>query len=423
MKLFRKWFRSRVEKGVEFWGAPLSASGKVVTAESAKTIAAVHACIKVLAETYASVPLIMYRRTAGDGRERATTHPLYFLLHDEPNPFQTSYEWREMTAGHCLLRGNAYSQIQIDGSGNITALMPLHPDRVFPVLLNGTDLIYRYTPRDGQMITFAADEILHIKCMADDMIVGQNPIHYHRDVFGRALAEHEYGSKYFANNARPSGVLEHPGEMGEEEQKTFRRGWEQAFSGSQNAFRIAILEEGMKWQQLQVNNNDAQWIESCRLTVHDICRIFGVPPHLIGEMERATFSNIEQKGQDFVTYTMHPHFVRSEKRFSKSLLLPREKKKYYFEFLVDGLMRGDFVSRQNGYKVGHEGGWLSVNDIRRMENLNVIADGDIYMLPMNFVPASMFESTALSRVQSQMKTAKEKPDPTQTDPADDPTEG
>lgn len=374
-----------------FTGGTKSATGLNVTPDRALQASAVYACVRVLAETIASLPLHVYKRLAR-GKEKATDHYLYPILHDAPNPEMTSFEFRETMMGHLCLRGNAYAEKVYDRAGRIKELWPLNPDRVTVARDKATkQLIYTVTiPDEARKVELGSDRILHIRGLSGDGIIGYSPIKLARESIGLSLATEEYGARFFGNGSRPGGVLEHPGKLGAEARKNLKKSWEDMHQGLEQSHRIAILEEGLKWHQIGIVPEEAQFLETRKFQLNDIARIFRVPPHLIGDLERSTFSNIEHSSIDFVVHTIRPWLVRWEQALKLRLLREREGDQIYFaEFLVDGLLRGDVQSRYNAYAVGRQNGWLSADDIRELENMNPLPgeQGKTYLLPLNMVPA------------------------------------
>ena len=374
----------------------LSTSGKTVNEFTAMQTTAVYACVRILAETLAALPLQMYRYTPG-GKERVYDHPLYHLLHDEPNPEMTSFIFRETLMTHLLLWGNAYSQIIRNGKGEVVALYPLMPDRMKVDRDEHGRLYYEYTVYDsddvdgrkgtnkvGRTVRLQPHDVLHIPGLGFDGLVGYSPIAMAKNAIGLAIATEEYGSKFFANGAAPSGVLEHPGTI--KDPSKVRESWQATFGGSGNANKIAVLEEGMKYTPISISPEQAQFLETRKFQIDEIARIFRVPPHMIGDLEKSSFNNIEQQSLEFVKYTLDPWVSRWEQAMVRALLTPDEKKKYFFKFNVDGLLRGDYQSRMNGYATARQNGWMSANDIRELENLDRIPaeqGGDLYLINGN----------------------------------------
>jgi HK97 family phage portal protein len=361
-----------------------SAAGAAVTTVTAMRVAAVYSCVRVIAETIASLPLHMYRRLP-NGKERVPEHPLYRLLHSDPNPWQTAFEFREMMQAHLCLRGNAYAIISWDGDRIVRELLPIHPDRVQVTQRADMSLVYDITGASGAAVSFPQEEILHVRGLSSDGIVGRSVLSDAREVIGVASATQDYASRLFANDATPGVIIKHPARLGPEASKNLKASWDAAFSGSANARRTAVLEEGMTIERLSMTADDSQFLETRKFTRSEISGIFRVPPHLIGDLDRATFSNIEHMGIDFVTHCIRPWLVRWEQALSKALIVAPQT--YFPEFNVDALLRGDIKSRYEAYAVGRNWGWLSANDIRSLENLNPVDDGDEYLQPLNMVRA------------------------------------
>ena len=365
-----------------FFGS--TSSGKVVNEKTAIQTTAVYACVRVLAEAIASLPLHTYRHTE-DGKEKAMDHPLYHLLHNEPNPEMTSFVFRETLMGHLLLWGNAYAQIIRDGRGNVTALYPSLPDKMTVDRTSTGELYYRYK-KEGLDYPLRQEEVLHIPGLGFDGLMGYSPIAMAKNAIGMAIATEEYGARFFANGANPGGVLEHPGVV--KDPARIRESWNAVYQGSANAHRVAVLEEGMKFQSIGIPPEQAQFLETRKFQLNEIARIFRVPPHMIGDLERSSFSNIEQQSLEFVMYTLDPWVVRWEQAIAKALLTESEKKEVFVKFNVNGLLRGDYQSRMAGYAVGRQNGWLSANDIRELEDMNRLPDGsggDRYLVNGNMV--------------------------------------
>ena len=376
-----------------------TASGKYVTERSAMQMTAVYCCVRILSEAVASLPLQFYRYTDDGGKEKAVEHPLYFLLHDEPNPEMTSFIFRETLMTHLLLWGNAFAQIIRNGKGEVVALYPLMPDRMKVKRDSDGRIYYEYTVYDsddvegrkgtdksGRTVKLQPSDVLHIPGLGFDGLVGYSPIAMAKNAIGLAIATEEYGSKFFANGAAPSGVLEHPGTI--KDPARIRESWQATFGGSGNANKIAVLEEGMKYTPISISPEQAQFLETRKFQIDEIARIFRVPPHMIGDLEKSSFNNIEQQSLEFVKYTLDPWVSCWEQAMVRALLTPDEKRKYFFKFNVDGLLRGDYQSRMNGYATARQNGWMSANDIRELENLDRIPaeeGGDAYLVNGNMI--------------------------------------
>ena len=373
-----------------FMGA--SSSGRRVTERTAMQMTAVYSCVRILSETLASLPLHIYESSETNSR-KATKHPLYKLLHDEPNPEMTSFIFRETLMTHLLLWGNAYAQIIRNGKGEVLALYPLMPDRMRVDRDEYGQLYYEYMLSDSDAnakesgtVRLSTQDILHIPGLGFDGLVGYSPIAMAKNAIGMAIATEEYGAAFFANGATPSGILTHPGVIKNPE--AMRESWSKGFGG-RNSHKVAILEEGMNYTPISIAPNEAQFLETRKFQLNEIARIFRVPPHMVGDLEKSSFSNIEQQSLEFVKYTLDPWVSRFEQAMTRRLLTDDEKKKYYIKFNVDGLMRGDYQSRMNGYATARQNGWMSANDIRALENLDLISDeegGNLYLINGNMLP-------------------------------------
>ena len=371
-----------------------SSSGKVVTERSAMQMTAVYACVRILSEAIAGLPLHMYRYKDDGGKEKALDHPLYLLLHDEPNPEMSSFVFRETLMTHLLLWGNAYAQIIRNGKGEVVALYPLMPNKMTVSRDETGQLYYTYQksqeelPKDNTYtVTLHPSDVLHIPGLGFDGLVGYSPIAMAKNAIGLAIATEEYGSKFFANGAAPSGVLEHPGTI--KDPQRVRESWMSQFGGSVNSNKIAVLEEGLKYTPISISPEQAQFLETRKFQINEIARIFRVPPHMVGDLEKSSFSNIEQQSLEFVKYTLDPWVVRWEQSIQRTLLTPEEKKTYFVKFNVEGLLRGDYQSRMSGYATARQNGWMSANDIRELENLDRIPaedGGDLYLVNGNMLP-------------------------------------
>ena len=372
-----------------FFGS--TTSGKPVNEHTAMQMTAVYSCVRILAEAVAGLPLHLYKYTDNGGKEKALSHSLYFLLHDEPNPEMSSFVFRETLMTHLLLWGNAYAQIIRNGKGEVIALYPLMPNRMRVDRDTGGNLYYSYTRYsdeaptiNGMTVKLHPRDVLHIPGLGFDGLVGYSPIAMAKNAIGLAMATEEYGAKFFANGAAPGGVLEHPGTI--KDPQKVKDSWNMAYQGSGNAHKVAVLEEGMKYQQIGISPEQAQFLETRKFQINEIARIFRVPPHMVGDLEKSSFSNIEQQSLEFVKYTLDPWVIRWEQAISRSLLSPSEKKEYFSKFNVDGLLRGDYVSWMNGYATARQNGWMSANDIRELEDLDRIPaelGGDLYLINGN----------------------------------------
>lgn len=366
-------------------------TGRPVTPATAVGSTAVWAAIRIISESIATLPLRVYERRNG-GRVIATEHPLYPILHDRPNPRQTAVEYREQQLASLLLWGNAYTWIDRYPSGRPRYLWPIRPDRVTARIDVATEndpvpsLVYVVSTHDGGQRVYSADEILHVRGLSSDGLMGLSPIAVHRDAVGLEQAEREFAGRFFGNNGRPGGVLKVAGRLSNDAAVRLKQSWETAHRGLENAHRVAVLEEGIEWQSMGMPLQDAQFVEQRRFSIEEIARIFRVPLHLMGDLQRATYSNIEHQSIEFVVHTIRPWCVRLEQAYA-TLLYPSERQALYVEHSVDALLRGDIKSRYDAYAVARQWGWLSVNEIRALENLNSVGvDGDSLIQPLNFGP-------------------------------------
>ena len=400
MSIFSGLFRSRDKPQNRTAGSSYSflfggsTSGKAVTERTAMQMTAVYSCVRILAEAVAGLPLNLYHYLPDGGKEKSYDHPLYRLLHDEPNPEMSSFVFRETLMTHLLLWGNAYAQIIRNGKGEVVALYPLMPNRMTVDREENGQLYYSYNrssdeapTMNGSTVILKPSDVLHIPGLGFDGLVGYSPIAMAKNAIGMAIACEEYGAKFFANGAAPGGVLEHPGTI--KDPQRVREAWQSQFGGSGNSNKIAVLEEGMKYTPIGISPEQAQFLETRKFQINEIARIFRVPPHMVGDLEKSSFSNIEQQSLEFVKYTLDPWVIRWEQSIMRRLLTEDEKKQYFVKFNLEGLLRGDYQSRMTGYATARQNGWMSANDIRELENLDRIPTedgGDLYLINGNMLP-------------------------------------
>lgn len=366
---------------------------------------AVYSCVRILSEAVAGLPLHLYQYIENGSKEKAIKHPLYFLLHDEPNPEMTSFVFRETLMTHLLLWGNAYAQIIRNGKGEVVALYPLMPNRMTVNRDDTGQLYYEYqTSSDdakttkGGTVRLKPTDVLHIPGLGFDGLVGYSPIAMAKNAIGLAIATEEYGAKFFSNGATPGGLLEYPGTV--KNPDAIRESWNKGFGGSSNSNKVAILEEGMKYTPISISPNEAQFLETRKFQINEIARIFRVPPHMVGDLEKSSFSNIEQQSLEFVKYTLEPWLIRWEQSMARALISQKDKAAYFIKFNVDGILRGDYQSRMSGYATARQNGWMSANDIRELENLDRIPaedGGDLYLINGNMTKladAGIFANTS-----------------------------
>ena len=429
---FARFFHARDKPTDAVSSAPTfyfgtSASGKAVNPSTAIQVSAVYACVRVIAETIASLPFHVYEAT-DDGSRKAPEHPLYRLIHDEPNKEMSSFILRETLLSHLLLWGNTYCQIIRTGRDKIDSIYPLLPDKMEVDRDAGGLLTYTYTTNDGKRWRLDPRDVLHIPGLGFDGIMGYSPIALEKSAIGLGIAAEEYGSKFFSNGARPSGILTHPNTV--KDPAALRASWNAAYGSSSNASRVAVLEEGMSFVPLSLPNNEAQFLETRKFQVSEICRIFRVPPHMIGDLDRATFSNIEHQSIDFAVHTIRPWLVRIEQAINRALFSDKEKGRFYVQFNLDGLMRGDYKSRMEGYAIARQNGWMSANDIRELENMNPMSDeegGNAYLVNGNMIPVNLAGITAFLAAAASVEQADDStqeseentPEQEETPPAED----
>ncbi len=368
-----------------------ASAGVRVSPETAMRFSTVFACVKVISEDVAKLPLILYRRRSDGGKDRAIDHPLYWLMNTRPNPWMSSFNFREMGTGHLALRGNSYSYIERALDGRTIGVIPLHPDRIVVEQLSDYSLRYTYRRPNTDPRVFSQDEILHVCGMTLDGVTGISPIAYQRDTIGLAMAAAQFGSKVFANGAKMGGFLMTPSKFKDPKRAdTLATDFDAKTSG-ENAHNTVVLEEDMKWVRASMTSEDAQYLATRQFQRQEIAGIFRVPPHKIGDLERASFSNIEQQSMDYVQDCLLSYLVRWEQALNYSLLTPKEQGKYFFEFLLDGLLRADITARYAAYQIAIDEGIMSPNEVRLKENLNKREDGlgDRYLRSTNTVLADL----------------------------------
>jgi HK97 family phage portal protein len=392
-----RWFRRALKFGpvhprdpvlAAWFGGAETAAGITVDETTALNCSAIWAAVRVLSETIGALPLLLYRRLPEGGKVRAPEHPAYRLARDEPNPEMTAIVCKETLQAHVLLWGNLYAEIERDGAGRPVALWPLPPNRVTPDRDEGGELIYVLTRNTGGQITFRSENVLHIPGLGFDGLTGYSVVTMARESFGLGLATERYGAGFFGSGSLPGGVLEHPGALTKEAKRNLRESWEEMHQGAKRAHRIAILEEGMKFHALGIPPEDAQFLETRKFQVTEVARWFNIPPHMLRDLERATFSNVEQQALDFLTYSLTPWLVRWEQEFKRKLLTAADRDTFFFEHLVDALLRGDTLTRYQAHKIALDSGFKNIDEVREIENLNPLpaGQGKVYRVPLNTAP-------------------------------------
>lgn len=361
-------------------------TGKSIDEESALSNTAVWSAVMQISQTIASLPLHLYQRQ-DRGKKRAITHHQYQMLHLKPNPFMSTMSFREALTGQVLRYGTCYAEKELDESGRVIALWPLLSKKVrSDIFLN--DIVYIIDIPGGKQKVLDRSRVFRVNGFSSNGLIGYNPIDNGKQSIALALAIEEYGARFFGNGARPAAVLEHPASLSQVAQDRLRKAWNDIHQGLENSHRIAILEEGMKLHEFTINAEDSQTLQTRTFQIAEVARIFNMPLHMLKELTRSTFNNIEVQSAEFVRYTLRPWLIRFEQEYTIQLLSDKEQKKYFYEHLIDGLMRGDTAARHQAYAVGRQWGYYSANDILEMENRNPIGkQGDIYLNPMNMVPA------------------------------------
>jgi len=362
-------------------------AGQVVNPDTAMRISTVFACVRGISETLAHLPLKIFERLSDDTSREAKEHRWYRPLHAQPNGWQSSMEYREMGTAAMCLQGVHYARIVSRGDG-VPQLLPLTPGRVQVDQRKDLSLVYKYYDPNGQSVVLLQEEVLRVPFMVLDGIVPLSPIAAQREMLGGALAAMDYANRFYQNDLTSSFWIEHPAHFEDDaDLKRFRRTFKASYSGEFQRSPV-ILEDGLKIHPLAMNHEDAQWIESRKFSREEILAIYRYPPHMAQNLDRATNNNIEHQSLEFVIYTMGPWIVRWEQAMRRDLLREDEQDRFFFEFNVMGLLRGDVKTRYAAYSLGRQWGWLSVNDILRKENSNTLGPrGDVYLQPLNMVPA------------------------------------
>ena len=375
----RRFFGATLEDIVSE-GRSNSLAGIYVSEQTSMTISAVYACVRLIAEDVASLPFTIYKRLER-GKEKAADHQLYPILRSSPNGVMTAFGFLECMMTNLLLWGNAYAQIIRNRRGEIHSMEPLSSAKMRVGKNAAGEYEYSYTTDRGLTRKLTRSEIFHVAGISYDGILGMSPIAVARECIGLAKATEVYANNFFANGAKPGGILQHPGVVKDPER--VRKSWEQVYRGAHNAHKIAVLEEGMTYKEISIPQKDAQFLETRQFQLNEICRIFRVPPHLVGDLSKATFSNIEHQSIDYVVHTLRPWLVRWEQAVNLQLLDENDRAEYYAKFNADGLLRGDFETRMKGYATGIQNGFLSPNDVRELEDMNPAEGGDVYLVNGN----------------------------------------
>lgn len=363
-------------------GGNRTPSGVRVTPETALQCSAFLACVRVISEGCASLPLHLYERLANGGKRKATEQPLHRILHQQPNPWQTALEFREQMTALYLMYGNSFAEIRPGASGAVSELWPLHPSRMEVERLENGRLRYKYREPSGRQTVYAQEEMFHLRWLTTDGILGLQPSALSKNAIGLAQALESHGSTYFGNGARPGIVLESDNPIPADAAERLREQWERMHRGADRAFRTAVLPNGVKAHELSGSNEAAQFLETRQYQVIEVCRAFRVPPHMIQDLTRSTYSNIEVQGTEYVQHCLLAHLKRWESAISRDLIVNDDV--YFAEHSITGLLRGDSAARASYYREMLNLGVLSINEIRELENLNPIGpEGDQRFMQTN----------------------------------------
>lgn len=374
-----------------------TAAGIYVTEKKATDLSSVYACKRIFSQVIGQVPLFLYRRI-GENKEKAKDHPLYRLLHSSPNPQMTSFQWRQAVMGNVLMKGNQFNWIERSNAGQVLAIWPWQNNKV-RTQRKGFELLYFFQTENGQEQLMPQDEVLHFRGLTDDGWIGLSPISECKETFGAALVSQEYSARFFNNNAKPALAFHYPGELKQEQKVQIKNQWEEDRTIT-NAHRMAILDKGCTLEKIGSNPEEAQFLETQKQRDIEISRILGLQPHMINELSRATFSNIEEMALECVIYSFGPHFVNIEQQLSLSLLTEEEREVYFFEFLVDGLLRGNVLARYQAYATGLQNAFINPDEVRERENWNEIPNGlgKIFRTPVNMQELGRSENKSQTEI-------------------------
>lgn len=368
--------------------------GGYVDPGRASGIAVAHACIAIVSQNLAAMPLNLYRRSEDGGRARATEHPLYAVLHDMANPSMTAFEAREALLASLMVAGNAFARLEWDRSGQVIGLFPLDPGKVAVERLESGRLRYRVSGEGGGVRIYLQEEMLHLRYrLARDGVMGLSPIQIARETFNLALTQQDTAGKQAAKSFLPEGALVFPNVIGKDQRQTVLDKMEAKVNSDLATRGVLVLDGGTDWKSFSFSSKDAEFLESRKLTNMDICRIWGVPPTVAGITDNATYSNADQESRALVVRCLAPMARRVEQAMNASLLTTEGRKSLFIEHDLAGLLRGDMKARYDAYSVGRNGGWLSVNEIRGWENMPKIDGGDEYLSPLNMTEAGAGEVT------------------------------
>jgi len=372
---------------VEEWaklqsGGTLSGTGVYVSPESALRYTTVLICVRVLAESVASLPCLLYKKRADGGKDRATEHPLYKVLHDQANAWNTAFEYTEGTMVNLSTRGNGYSYVERNRKGQTIGLVPLNPDGVTISQAIDWSPKYEVIMPDNVRAKLSTKDMHHIRGPLPRGYIGRSMISLAKEAIGLGMAAEAFGSNMYRNGVKPSGILKHPKVIGPSATENLRQQFSDRYAGLENSGKPLILEEGMDWVSMNIAPKDAEFIDSRKFQRSEIAGIFRVPAHLVNDLEKATFSNIEFQTLDFIIHSLRPWLVRWEQAINRDLLTDQDRADGYFcEFLLDAMLRGDTKSRYESYSSAIQNKWMTANEVRIKENMNPREGGDVFENP------------------------------------------
>lgn len=374
-----------------------TSSGERVTVQSALGIPTVYRCVNIRANAVAMLPFQTFKRT-NKGRERVRDHIVAKLLEERPNPYLGPFKFKRLIETHRSTWGNAYVNIEWDVRGNPKALWLLNPSVTEPYLDIDTNMLwYLTTLPNGEQIKIPYHDIIHLTSLSTDGIKGKSPIQVAREAFGSAQAAQKFKGKFYQHGAVNSGFLKIPDMLNKEAKEVIREEWEQANTGINNAQRIAILDAGLEFQNVSMPLRDAQFIESMDFDKVEIATMFDIPPHMVGNLDRATHSNIEQENLSFLQNTINPILVQYQEEFKNALFTERESTRYYLNFNLDMILRADTKTRAEFYKTMLDKGVYSINEVRELEERNAIEGGDTHRVDLNHVSLEIADEYQLAR--------------------------
>lgn len=375
--------------GIIGWmGGQQHTAGVFVNEDTALNFSAVWAATRIISETVAGLPLFLYERQTDGGKRKADENPLYRIVHDEPNDEMSKYTFFETLTAHVVNWGNAFSEIE-RAVARPAALHPITPDRARIYRDKSSGVVYDVRNDDGTSTRLLAADVLHVPGLGFDGLTGYSVIQKAAASIGVSIAAERYGGRFFSGDAKVAGVLSHPQKLSDQARENLRKEWRHMHGGPDKSGNIAILQEGMTYNSIGIAPEEAQFLGTRLFGIQEIARWYRLSPTLLGDLSHGTFANVEQESLNFVIFSITSWLRRWEAALNRSLLSSKEKGKLFMEFLVDGLLRGDTASRFNSYAIARQWGWLSINDIRRLENMNPIDEGgDVYLSPLNMSDAA-----------------------------------